>query len=174
MSEHSSSATPTVKPERPAGSPLFMHATGRWAKKIRGKLHYFGRGSHNEAVAEYNRLGADLHAGRRPCDEEPGALTIYQLCAKFLTAKKDQRDQGELSPRMFAEYGEVCKRLIKILGKGRVVSDLGPADFAMLRKKMAQTWGPVRLKAEIIRSRTPFVWASKNGLIDRPPVYGES
>src|SRR6478609_2268614 len=74
---------------------------------------------------------------------------------------------------MFAEYGETCKRLIKVFGKGRSVADLGPEDFAALRKRMAKTWGPVRLKAEIIRSRTPFLWASKSGLIDRPPVFGD-
>lgn len=163
-----------VKPERPEGSPLFWHASGRWAKKIRGKLEYFGRGSHDDALGEYNRRGPDLHAGRRPRDEEPDGLTVYQLCAKFLTAKKDQRDQGELSPRMFIEYGDVCRRLIRSFGKGRVVADLGPADFAKLRKQMAKAWGPVRLKAEIIRSRTPFLWASKSGLIDRPPVWGET
>jgi integrase len=174
MSEvHSTSSPSPVKPERPPGSPLFWHATGRWAKKIRGKLHYFGRGSHDDAVAEYNRLAPDLHAGRRPRDEERGGLTVYLLCARFLTAKKDQRDQGELSPRMFAEYGDACKRLIKVFGKTRLVSDLRPDDFAALRKHMARTWGPVRLKAEIIRSRTPFLWASKSGLIDRPPVWGE-
>jgi integrase len=174
MSEHSTSTPATVQPERPPGSPLFWHKSGRWCKKIRGTHFYFGRGSHDEALAEYNRIGPDLHAGRLPRDAEPGALTVYSLCAKFLIAKKDQRDNGELSERMFAEYGDVCKRLVKVLGKGRVVSDLGPADFATLRKRMAKTWGPVRLKAEIIRSRTPFLWASKNGLIDRPPVYGES
>src|SRR5262245_51215824 len=138
MSEHSSSPVPAVKPERPQGSPLFWHASGRWAKKIRGKLEYFGRGSHDEALAEYNRRGPDLHAGRRPRDEEPGAITVHSLCAKFLTAKMEQRDNGELSPRMFAEYGDVCKRLIKVFGKGRVVSDLGPDDFARLRKPMAK------------------------------------
>jgi len=45
MSGHSTSATSTVKPERPPGSPLFWHATGRCAKKIRGRLVCFGRGS---------------------------------------------------------------------------------------------------------------------------------
>jgi integrase len=162
-----------AKPERPEGSPLYWHASGRWAKKIRGRLHYFGRGSHDDALAEYNRQAADLHSGRLPRDASPNALTVYQLCAKFLTAKKDQRDNGELSTRMFVEYADVCKRLIRQFGRGRAVADLGPDDFAALRKKMAGTWGPVRLKAEIIRSRTPFLWASKSGLIDRPPVYGE-
>jgi integrase len=74
---------------------------------------------------------------------------------------------------MFAEYGEACKRLIRQFGKGRSVADLGPDDFAALRKRMAKTWGPVRLKAEILRSRTPFLWAAKSGLIERVPVYGE-
>jgi len=124
MSGHSTSATPTVKPERPTGSPIFWHASSRWAKKIRGKFDYIGGGFHGEAPAEHNRRGP---------------VTAYILCARFLTAKKDQRDQrdqGELSERMFAEYGDVCKRVLKAFRKGRVVIDLRPADFAALRKKM--------------------------------------
>jgi integrase len=160
------------KPERPSGSPLFWHASGRWVKKIRGKLHYFGRGPHADALAEYERVKNDLHAGRVPTDDQD-AMTVHRLCAKFLTAKLAQRDNGELSPRSFAEYGAACKLLVKTFGKARPVSDLRPDDFARLRAAMAKKWGPVRLKTEIIRTRTPFNWAAKNLLLGKPVVFGE-
>lgn len=161
-------------PIRPAGSPIFWHASGRWAKKIRGHLHYFGRGSHDTALEEYNRVKDDLHAGRLRKDREPDGMTIYRLCTRFLTAKKDQRDNGELSARAFEEYGYACKRLLKVFGRSRAVADLGPDDFAKLRKIMSRTWGPLKLKTEIIRHRTPFLWAVKRGLIDRAPIMAEA
>src|SRR5262245_58280411 len=85
-----------AKHERPEGSPLFWHATGRWAKKIRGKLHYFGRGSHDDALAKYDNEKVDLHAGNTPREEVQG-LTVNELGRKFLKTKLQLRESGELS-----------------------------------------------------------------------------
>jgi len=170
MSSDDSTTSP-AQSKRPEGSPLFWHASRQWAKKIRGKLHYFGRCPHDEALARYEQQKDDLHAGRSPREED--GLTVQRLCAKFLVSREAKLACGELSQRAYAEYGLVCGRLRKYLGAGRLVSDLRPDDFARLRQAMAATWGPLRLKAEIVRSRVPFNWAYKSGLLERPVLFGE-
>ena len=72
-----SKSTPIVSADKPArpypNFPLFPHATGRWAKKIKGKLHYFGKWkgelyeeSWQAALELYKQQAEDLHAGRKP------------------------------------------------------------------------------------------------------------
>src|SRR6516162_45415 len=101
MSENNSTPSPSSgKPAKPYPDfPLFPHAAGVWAKKIRGKLHYFGpRDDPDGALKKYLEQKDDLHAGRTP-RPDPGELTVKGLANAFLTAKDTLMKAGELSPR---------------------------------------------------------------------------
>jgi integrase len=143
-----------------------------WAKKIRGKLYYFGPWSDPEgAEAKYNEQAKDLHAGRAP-RPDPQAVTVKDVCNDFIDAKKALVNTGELSPRTLAGYDRACKFLLKQAGKGRLMSDLGPDDFAALRNQLAGSYGPRTLSTEIQFIRCICKYAFDAGLIDRPVRYG--
>ena len=102
------------RPDRPnlpfKDFPLFPHPTGNWAKKIRGKLHYFGPWRDPDgALQKYLDQRDDLHAGRTPRVKADG-FTIRDLSNRFLTAKKNQRDAGDITARTFADYCSTCKQ----------------------------------------------------------------
>jgi integrase len=170
---HSTAPTSPDKPAKPYPDfPLFPHATKRWAKKIRGKLHYFGPWDDPDgALASYMEQREALHSGRTP---RPAAadVTVKDAANAFLNAKKQLLDSGELSPRTFAEYKSTTDLLVSRFGKGRPVDDLGPDDFAALRAFMAKKWGPVRLGNAVQRVRSVFKYVADSGLVGRPVQFG--
>lgn len=174
MSEvHSTRATAGSKPAKPSAEfPLFPHATGRWAKKIRGQLHYFGKWEDPDGALEnYLRQKDALHAGRKPRMETEGA-TVKDVANHFLNTKQGLLDAGELSTRTWAEYKAATDLIVGSFGKQRLASDLDPDDFAKLRNRMAKQWGPHRLAKMIQYIRCAFKHAFDAGLIDRPLRFG--
>src|SRR5262245_193260 len=174
MSEKDSTTpAPSDKPTKPYPEfPLFPHAAGVWAKKIRGKLHYFGPWDDPEgALKKYLEQKDDLHAGRKP-RQGAEALTVKDVCNAFLTHKKSLMKAGELSPRTMAGYKAACAFLIEQLGRTRLMADLGPDDFATLRNKLAKRYGPHGLGTAIQCIRCVCKYAFDAGLIDRPIRYG--
>jgi integrase len=160
------------KPRKPHPDfPLFPHATGRWAKKVRGKLHYFGGWDDpNAALQKWLDQKDDLIAGRTP--RRGGGLTVRDLANHFLTAKRHLLDTGELSQRSFADYHGTCERVIKQFGLNRIVEGIMPNDFDSLRASIGKTRGPVALGNEVQRIRTLFKYAYDANLIDKPVRFG--
>lgn len=162
------------KPGKPYPEfPLFAHNNGQWAKKIRGKLRYFGAWSDWEgALREFQRTIHDLRAGREPDPIDSGGLSLLSLANKFLHARRQLVDSGELEERTWVEYKSVLKRLVDSLGRDACVSRLTPADFAELRASMVKKWGLKTVHGEITKIRVLFNYAIKAGLIDSPVAYG--
>jgi integrase len=166
-------ATHAEAPPKPSPDfPLFPHATKRWAKKIRGQLHYFGPWDDPEgALAKYLEQKDALHAGKKP-RAAAESVTVKDVVYVFLDHKKALLDGGELSPRTFKGYNIATDEVVAHLGKARLVSDLDPQDFAALRKKMAKKWGPHRLGTTIQYVRSIFKHAFEAGVIPAPVRFG--
>jgi len=174
MSEtHSTAPVVPSKPAKPClGFPLFPHATRRWAKKIRGHLHYFGPWEDPDgALDKYLQQKDALHTGRKP-RPDPEQLTVKDLANAFLIAKQALVDAGELTRLTWGDYKTACDEIVAAFGKGRMLADLGPEDFGKLRARMAKKWGPHRLSKTIQFVRCVFKHAYDAGLIDRPMRFG--
>jgi integrase len=171
-----------ARPKKPYPDfSLSPHASGKWQKKILGKVHFFGRWAKRvngrlvrvegdgwkEALEEYKAVADDLHAGRTP-RVKADQLTVAGLCNAFLTAKLRKVSSGELGARMFQEYKDTTDLIVGAFGKTRLVDDLAADDFESLRAQMAERWGPVRLGNGITRVKSVFKYAIDNGLTERP------
>src|SRR5262245_58283823 len=168
-----SDSTARARPSKPYPEfPLFPHATRRWAKKIRGQLHYFGPLEDPDgALNRYLEQKDSLHAGGKPRDTSEG-VTVKVLANRFLNHKKAKLDAGELSPRTWQNCKEVADLLVSQFGKSRLVADLVQDDFADLRKWMTKRWGPVRVGDFIQRVRCVFKYGYDAELIDAPTRFG--
>lgn len=177
MSEtHSTTPVPSgkaAKPNKPyLDFPLYAHAAGVWAKKIRGKVYYFGPWNDPDgALEKYLEQKDDLHAGRTP-RPDTGAMAVKNVANAFLRHKQTLVDAGELSPRTWNEYKAATDEIVAAFGKGRLVADLRPDDFAALRKRMAKKWGAHRLAKIIQYVRSAFKYAYDAEMIDRPVRFG--
>jgi integrase len=180
------SRTAPKKPQKPnPGFPLTPHASGKWQKKIRGSIYYFGQWARRvngrlvrvegdgakEAEEAYNAVREDLHAGRTPRVKGDG-LTVADLCNRFLTAKLRKVEAKELSTVLFSDYKMITDLLVGALGANRRVDDLAADDFAALRSTMAKRWGPVRLGNSITRVKSIFKYGTDNALFEKTVRYG--
>ncbi|MGH7172487.1 MAG: tyrosine-type recombinase/integrase [Gemmataceae bacterium] len=177
MSNNNSTApAPSGKPTKPyADFPLYAHATKRWAKKIRGQLHYFGSWDDGwqAALDNYEKQKDALHAGRKPREQAEGT-TVKELCNAFLNAKNALVESGELLARTWNDYKFACELIVSRFGKSRLVEDLGPDDFAALRNYMAKRWAVTSVRTVIQWIRCVFKFAADNQLISKPVCYGQN
>lgn len=166
------------RPSKPRPDfPLFPHASGRWAKKVRGSFCYFGKVADDprgeRALQLWLDQKDDLLAGRKPRPKVDGSLTVENLLDAWMHAKRQRVDTGELSLRTWQGYKSLGTIVADALGRNRAASDLQPEDFASLRTAFAKRWGPGKLATAVTHTRGVFRWAYQSGLLAVPMRFGE-
>ena len=168
----------TVKPKKPYPEfPLFAHQAKQWAKKIKGKMWYFGVWDDPMAALEkYNQDIHEIQAGRDPrrtrAHVSSGQLSVYDLANLYLARQQRRIDTGEVSHRHFSDCLQSCRLLTDHFGKFQTASALRAADFQHFRAAFPATWGPTKLRNEIGRIKSCFRWAASSELIPALPNFG--
>ena len=99
--------------------PLTAHRNGQWCKKIRGKVHYFGRIEDWQSALQLFQLQKDdLYAGRKPrSGDEP---TLGELMNQFLWSKKLLVQSGEITARSYDDYQGTCDKIAESIGTSTI------------------------------------------------------
>lgn len=158
------------KAGRPRDFPLRLHASGQFCKNVRGRTYYFGADA-KAALARWVTEGPSLLAGRaRPGQAD--RLTCRDLVNRFLTAKLEAMNAGELSRASFTEYHGSLGRFLAAIGPDAVVVNLGPSDFEKVRRKLGEGVGVVTLGKRLQCVRTALRWSWESELIAQPVRTG--
>ncbi len=172
-------AASDTKPKKPyAEFPLFPHAVGQWAKKIKGKTWYFGAWSDPDAaLRKYLDEVDEIQAGRDPRKTgvvhlSSNELSVSDLCNLFLERQQSRVTSGEITSRHFSDCLKSCRRLVEHFGKFHRAHALGAADFKAYRNTFPGTWGPSMVSGEIHRVRSAFKWAFESDLLPAIPNFG--
>lgn len=164
------------RPDLGPDFPLFAGACGRWRKKVRGKVHYFGKVADDPKGKIALQLWLDqkdaLLAGRKPRSAADTGPTLRNLCNRFLAVKESQRDIGEIRARTFADYLATCQMLVKLLDGDRPLDDFKADDFEHVRARLAKRLSPISLGNEIGRIRVLFKYGYDVEMLNRPVRFG--
>jgi len=146
-----------AKPKKPYASfPLYAHAGGVWAKKIRGKVHYFGPWSDPQGALESYRERQDyLYGGLEP----PTATeTVGELIDSFLEQKRVHLATDDITPTTFKEYEATCNIILAHFGKRRPIASLTVRDFGSLRVALSSEKCKCKVTARLksLKKRLPL------------------
>lgn len=154
--------------------PLYLHKTGQYAKKVRGRVHYFGK-DREKALSRYMSERDALQAGLvvRP-EPTPAQVTLKTGCETLLAQKQSLVTTGELSSRTLADYRSASKRLLAHFGPHRLLTDLRPVDFIPFREKCSENRSAVTTGNTLRFVRSILRFFYDQDLIDRPIKFGKA
>lgn len=179
---------PKSKPNKPAKPhpdfPLFPYATKRWAKKVRGKLHYFGswKDGPDAALDLWLEQKDELLVGRKPrAKAGVKQVSVQDACDFYLDHIEEQVQKGKRTLHWYQDVRLTC-RIIKAtikatIGPNWAADSLSTDDFKELADRFEVTSkgraaSPVTTRGHTTRTRGMFNWLMKTGHVKTVPQYG--
>lgn len=163
------------RPKKPYPEyPLSPHASGKWQKKVDGKIKYFGRWENPEAaLAEYETFLSGTTLRPSGQDAEGDECSVDYMVNRFLRAKKNKMAEDDLAPRSYQQYRDTCSLLKAHFGGERAVDSITPDELSDWRaswknRKTGGALSPSAINQRLRNLKTIFRFADDFDLVDRP------
>ena len=159
--------TPAAEaPQKTAKRVLYRHANGQWARRIQGRIYYFGSGDFEAAYAQYFQQRDAILSGHP--DDRNQNPQLKQLANRFLEVKQQAVDTGALNRRTFLDYRSALEKLLTCMGSTKAVSELNPTSFQRLKESLHRGVSN-RTAGNFIRRIRVFVnWVNARELTEKP------
>ena len=149
---------------------LFPHKNGQWAKKIRGRMCYFGvLADPAAALARYQAEGPGLHRGAdlehsRAMD---AGLTVEHGVNAWLAQQLARVEAGELTAATFRDYRMVGAWIGEAVGWETLCGHLTPAKWSAARAALGKTYStPGTVRKFVLLTRAWARWCERCRLVD--------
>ncbi|MHC4863177.1 MAG: tyrosine-type recombinase/integrase [Planctomycetota bacterium] len=150
--------------------PLTLHSTGQYCKKIKGKMHYFGKDK-KQALERYLEQAAFLHNGKAEMlNTTNGNMTLKSLCNIYLQHQQAKAASAEITIRHYADQSSCLKKFMSFIGQHRKISEISSLDLQNYKRKLKRAYNSAhRINLSISIMKTMFHWARKNDVLDHIP-----
>ena len=150
--------------------PLTLHSTGQYCKKIKGKMHYFGKDK-KQALERYLEQAAFLHNGKaKMYKNSNGNMTLKSLCNIYLQHQQTKAASAEITIRHYADQISCLKKFMSFIGQHCKINEISTIDLQNYKRKLRRVYNSAhRMNLHISIMKTMFHWARKNDILDYVP-----
>jgi len=174
MTHPTPSARPTSTHHPDPNCPLWLHPSGRWTVKRKGRQFYFGRDPR-----EAHKLWEDgkeyYSKGQLPPDRRD-VPRVRDLLNAFLTDRKQDLDAGDLVRKTFLGYKAVCKSMVDRFGRCTPIEEAFTLErLKAYRNHVAKRLvSPTSLKVHLSKVKAILLWGFEHRIIDKPIATGDT
>jgi integrase len=154
------------RPSWPYPSVTTMTAcgNGQWRKIYAGKPYYFGpladpKGALARWFDEWPRITAGEQ--RQVVKRALTSLRLDEAISQFLDAQELRVNRGDISRRTWMRQTYLGRQLARFVGGGRLVVQLGPADFNEALTGFSKNLGLHQRHEFVVFTRRCLAWACK-------------
>jgi integrase len=150
--------------------PLTLHPAGKYCKKIKGKIHYFGTDK-KKALEKYLAQATYLHGARNLVQKSSNdKMILKQLCDLYLHYQNSRVLVGAITAKHYNDLVSSLGRFMAFLGQGCRIESISTLDMQNYKRKLQSAYASVdRQNLHIGLMKAMFHWARKNYVLDSIP-----